>query len=109
MSAESRASGATPFSVNYWGSHPDAGNDDCWTGEDFATEAEARACFEKGEIPAYAGVASTEYLELQGPDVYAVKINPLFSKKRREKQQAQDDAEWRSEYETQMRMGGLEP
>jgi hypothetical protein len=36
---------AAVFSVNEWGSHPDAGNDDCNTGSDFATEAEARVAF----------------------------------------------------------------
>ena len=99
-----------PFSVNYWGSHPDAGNDDCWTGEDFETEALARACFDKGEIPAYAGVSDTEYIELTGPDVWAVRINPLFSKKRRARELEKSSAEWTSEASWQARMGGeLDP
>ena len=34
------------WSVNWWGSHPDEGNDDRWSGQDFNTEAEARACFD---------------------------------------------------------------
>ena len=33
------------WSVNFWGSHPDKGEDNCWTGLDFDTEAEARECF----------------------------------------------------------------
>ena len=33
-----------PFSVNLWESHPDNQNDDCSTGESFATLEEARAC-----------------------------------------------------------------
>ena len=33
------------WSVNFWGSHPGCGEDDCWTGLDFDTEAEARECF----------------------------------------------------------------
>jgi len=35
------------YAVNYWGSHPDLGNDDCWTGLDFATEAAAEEAFTK--------------------------------------------------------------
>jgi len=34
------------YMVTLWGSHPDAENDDCWTGESYATLAEARAAFE---------------------------------------------------------------
>ena len=33
------------WSVNFWGSHPDKGEDNCHTGFDFDTEAEARECF----------------------------------------------------------------
>ena len=29
--------------MNCWGSHPDEGNDDCWTGDDYETLAEAEA------------------------------------------------------------------
>jgi hypothetical protein len=33
---------AKPYSVNLWGSNPDiTDNDDCWTGDDFATREEA--------------------------------------------------------------------
>ena len=47
------------FSVNLWESHPDEGNDDCDTGADFQTEAEAsppRACMAQpshhaGDVP----------------------------------------------------------
>src|SRR5262245_39391157 len=35
-----------PYSVLLWGSDPDAGNDDCNTGVDFATREEALAAFE---------------------------------------------------------------
>ena len=33
------------YSVNFWGSHPEAGNDDCWSGTDFSSLAEAREYF----------------------------------------------------------------
>lgn len=38
---------ARPYHVNFWGSHPDAGNDDCWSGQSFATLDEAIAYYEK--------------------------------------------------------------
>lgn len=82
------------YSVNYWGSHPEAGNDDCWTGKDFATLDEAVACYLA--TPAYdphplhdasytALDSSTAYVELcvtgdwtpaDGPEVYEVRANP---------------------------------
>lgn len=52
------------YSVNYWGSHPDADNDDCHTGEDFATLAEAEAAF-AAEVPtAHYLRVDTAYVEL---------------------------------------------
>ncbi len=32
------------FAVNLWGTHPDCGNDDCCTGDNFDTLAAAVAC-----------------------------------------------------------------
>jgi hypothetical protein len=73
-----------PYSVNEWGSHPDEENDDCWTGEDFATREEAEAAFAAGSED-----LDTCYLELDGPDVYKVRKlrNP----------RPYDDSEWRRE------------
>lgn len=34
------------YTVNFWASHPDQGNDDCLTGEDFTTEKAALDYFE---------------------------------------------------------------
>ncbi len=56
------------FSVNFWGSHPDDNNDDCWTGSDFDTLEEAVACFAEGSDD-----ADDAYIELTGPGVYRVK------------------------------------
>ena len=59
-----------PFSVYEWGSHPDAGNDDCWCGSNHQTEAEARKQWE--------GFKQTEpgeddaWYELIGPGVREV-------------------------------------
>lgn len=50
------------WAVTQWGSHPDEGNDDCWTGEDFNTEAEARACVER-----YLVNRSVQFVMLEGP------------------------------------------
>ena len=41
-----------PFSVTLWGSNPDeTDNDDCWTGDDFATREEAIACYREVALP----------------------------------------------------------
>lgn len=57
------------WEVNQWGSHPDEGNDDCWCGDDFDTETEARESLkhdlaQQGE--------DDEWLELVGPGVREV-------------------------------------
>lgn len=70
-----------PYSVCLWGSHPDADNDDCWMGADFATIQEARAAF---DYPACYGEAhelkhwsrclrTAVYIQIDGPDVNAVR------------------------------------
>lgn len=69
-----------PYSVNYWGSHPDADNDDCYTGFDFATKDEAVAFFQ-GEVqdppnmPGYY-FRCVAFIEIDGPDVNEVRANP---------------------------------
>jgi hypothetical protein len=84
--------------VNYWGSHPDAGNDDCWTGHDFATLAEAEAKF--SEPPTFTDgkpVLGTAYIELDGPGVHKVRKNPDFDARAAAREAARDEAEWRRE------------
>jgi hypothetical protein len=78
-----------PYSVDYWGSHPDDDNDDCWTGEDFATLEEARARF-AAEVPTYYR-SSTAYVVLDGPGVHEERRNPGFKPAR------EVDSEWRRE------------
>ena len=70
------------YSVNYWGSHPEAGNDDCWTGEDFASFLEANEVFNRkvGD----RDNLDTAYVELDGPDVYVVRKNPGFRPSRKD-------------------------
>ena len=73
------------YHVNFWGSHPDEENDDCWSGEDFYSKEEALICFNKdSEI----GIA---YIQIEGPDVYEVRKNPMFSPSK------DDDDDWRRE------------
>lgn len=88
--------GKESFSVLHWGSHPEKDNDDCWQGWDFDTLEEAEAKF--AETPTDT---STAFIELDGPGINKVRKNPSFNPR----QQALDDAEWRSEFAHQQGMG----
>lgn len=86
---------AKPFSVCLWESHPDEDNDDCSTGTDFATEAEARACI--ADLDAHFNMVyyrTTPYIELDGPGVNEVTERPGVKKRAK-----RDDFEneWRRE------------
>lgn len=74
------------YSVNLWGSDPDSGNDDCWTGYDFATLEEAQAVFNAPDpvkamslLPEASAdfytyhFRDTTHVELDGSDVHAVR------------------------------------
>jgi hypothetical protein len=74
-----------PFAVNEWGSHPDEGNDDCWTGQDFATFEEARARFDELREKLADGA-----VELVGPGVHEV-----YDTGRRDK--PEDSGSWQRE------------
>jgi len=58
------------FSVNCYGSDPraDVPKDDCWTGEDYHTLAEAQAAFDKWETEFPHSVKDTVYVQLLGPN-----------------------------------------
>lgn len=85
-----------PFSVNHWGSHPDADNDDCHTGADFDTLEEAKAS------DLYkAGAFYIRWIELDGPGIYEVRENPAYSAK---ECRIQDNLE-RNEFAMQQGMG----
>jgi len=79
------------YSVNEWGSHPDDDNDDCWTGEDFATLEEAEAAF--AADPRDRGTA---FVELDGPDVYRVREIPGVAARNRREAEA-DRRAWQRE------------
>ena len=55
------------YSVNTWGSHPHT-NDDCYSGKDFDTAAEARECY-NNPAAHFVMCCRSEFIELTGPDV----------------------------------------
>lgn len=90
--------------VNLWGSNPDeTDNDDCWTGEDFATLAEAQACLrailaDPNGHPLARSCGHWEFVELDGPDAHLVAANPdQKTCERHRRELAREDAEWRRE------------
>jgi hypothetical protein len=67
------------YAVNLWGSHPDDDNDDCWTGDDFPTLAEAEAVFaDPAPSFPFCKMADVAYVELDGPGCHKVRRNPSF-------------------------------
>lgn len=74
-----------PYTVSEWGSHPDLGNDDCWTSHPFMCEKEARAFFDAGSQD-----TSTSHLMIEGPTFVEVRKNPGHKPYR-------DNGEWRRE------------
>lgn len=68
------------FSVNFWGSHPNRGNDDCYTGADYETLREAAIVFhsDPSKFTDVMSLTDCEYVELTGPDIYEVRRNPEF-------------------------------
>ncbi len=100
-----------PFSVTLWGSNPDeTDNDDCWTGENYATRDEAIQVYRAlcGSIANEFGHAEGcaldkacghwEFVEIDGPDVHEVTANPDQKKCRAHRRElARSDDEWRRE------------
>lgn len=80
-----------PYTVNLWGSHPDEDNDDCWTGDDFATLKEAERVFSAWETHFHpSNVLSTSHIEITGPDLRrVVKIQDV--------PRENDDSDWKRE------------
>lgn len=72
-----------PFSVSLWGSDPALENDDCWTGDEFDTLAEAEAYFADpfaNATPRFVQYhrSCTEFIELDGPGVHRLRRNEGF-------------------------------
>lgn len=94
-----------PYSVTLWGSNPDeTDNDDCWTGDDFATREEAIACyravcmFPEDGLAQHMGRGGWAFVMIDGPDVHEVSKNPdQPSVRKRASELAREDADWRRE------------
>lgn len=101
-----------PYSVNYWGSPPGEENDDCWTGVNFETAEAAMDQYLSDASPFTDGYdpifmrTSCAFVEIDGPDVYGVRANPLYAQRARDREKSRGDAEWKSEVTWQARMGG---
>lgn len=104
-----------PYTVTLWGSHPDNENDDCWTGDDYATEEAARAIFDAADpveamaadLPeprrsAFIGEYHSDavFAQLDGPGVNEVR------RLRKDRTRRSDDGEWRREIAMQAGMMG---
>lgn len=74
------------FSVNFWGSDPAAGNDDCYSGNEYASFEEAMVAY--NEPVKDRDVA---FVEIEGPNTYAKRHNPSF------RPSEEDDDGWRLE------------
>jgi hypothetical protein len=89
---------AMDFTVNLWSTHPAAGNDDCDTSADFATEAEARAAV-AGLLDgtsthfSMAYFRDSAFVELDGPGCHEVVERPGVAARarRRAARDAQDE------------------
>ena len=84
------------FCVNFWGSKPGT-SDDCHTGYDFDTLADAVAKFEDDNLGSVYQTC-TAYIELDGPGVHRERRHPDFVA------ELDDCAEWRREQRMQAAM-----
>ena len=117
----SNAQRSVSFSVNLWGSHPDAGNDDCHTGREYVTREEAESALlalaSHGVVPAEFARASatyhqdTAYVELceedkHGSETLVVLATPHAAKveRRQAREIEREEAEWKREQATQAGM-----
>lgn len=94
----------TKWTVLQWCSHPEAGNDDCLTGDDFNTLEEAKASDLYTKAP-----YCVAYIEIDGPvgsNHYECVKNPHYSARRVRAEEAADRAAERSERAMQAGMMG---
>jgi len=99
-----------PYSVTLWGSNPDIiDNDDCWTGDEFATRDEAIACYRTLlACPTQSQLAKVcgydwECVMIDGPDIHAVTANPDRRTQARHRRERRD-SNWRREQAMQAGM-----
>ncbi len=90
-----------PYSVTLWGSNPDeTDNDDCWTGDDFATREKAIEAYQQivmfptsGKLVKACG--HWEYVMIDGPDAHEVTANPdQVACRRHRRELRESDAAW---------------
>lgn len=62
-----------PYTVLFWGSHPDAGNDDCHYGRNYITIQEAMAAFMVECLD-----RDVAYVQLDGPGYNGERKNPHY-------------------------------
>jgi hypothetical protein len=103
-----------PYTVTLWGSNPDeTDNDDCWTGDDFATREEAISAYrEVVMFPDHSQLArvcgprgSWEYVMIDGPETHEITQNPdRPSCERHRRELDRSDAAWRRELATEAGM-----
>lgn len=86
------------YAVEQWGSHPDDGNDDCWTGEEFSNLEAARAYFDgpfSDRDTRFIALVRLEGDEdVRTAEHLAVRKNPNGRKRKR---RDDSDVEWRRE------------
>ncbi len=85
------------YHVNYWGSHPDEDNDDCFAGDEFDDREAALEFFRKTPTDSYCK-GSVAFVEIDGPDIYEVRAEPSFRPDRN------DCDDWRREQAMQSAM-----
>lgn len=99
------------ISVDLWGSNPDEGNDDCFTGEEFPTLEQARERFSvllasPSEFPSHQPAYQVAFIVLSNADgsVWESKANPAYDAARNAAEDAAFERECRSERATQAGM-----
>jgi len=85
---------ATRYEVNEWGSEPGT-NDDCNTGADYATEAEARAAFESWTTRSTYVIV--ELIEVSEGSFRELARRELGDKAKAEREAEADKRAWRRE------------
>lgn len=95
-----------PYSVDFWGSNPDEGNDDCHMGEEFPTLEQARAAYDSPEFPSHTPAYTVAYIVLSTPDgsLWESKSNPAYDVARNAKEDVEFERMERAERATQAGM-----
>lgn len=92
------------YAINLWGSHPDADNDDCWTGVEFDSLVDARAAFgdplliEDLYFHNQRNDSSSVWIELALFENDArPSVETLATRRLRRDHKPSDDSDWRHE------------